>query len=454
MSTFSQSSSQSFSRAFSKLPSIWHLAWPLILSNITVPLLGLVDTAVLGHLDSHIYLAAATIGANLFSVIYFNFGFLRMSSTGFIAQQKLSSDTGREAIHFVILRGCCLALLLAAGLIIFQDWIFGFGIQLIGGTTQAQVLALEYCQARIWGAPAALINLVIVGALLGLGKPKQTFLLLFITNGTNIVLDYWFVYGLNLGVKGVAWATVIANYVSLVAGIILIFKQTNPLLVSRWRKVFEPPTLKKFFQVNSDIFLRTLFLMTVFLQFIHLGAQQGDAILAANSVLLTFFFILSNALDGFANAAEISVGQSIRDKNFLEFNSAVAASAIFSIFIALCLSLLFFFFGELIIDLLTDLSHIQELAKTYLPWIWVLPFTTIICFLLDGVFIGATETRAMRNAMVFSTFLIFMPLCFLILPKGNHELWLALNIFMVARSISMSWYFFQLKKKIQQNFLI
>lgn len=412
-----------------------------MISNITIPLLGLVDTAVLGHLDSSLYLAAVAIGANLFSFIYFNFGFLRMGTTGLIAQQPYTTTQGKEQIQLIVLRGAVVALIIAAAFWLLKDWIFQIGIRLIGGSAEAQAVALAYSEVRVWGAPATLLNLVIIGTVLGLGKPKLTLILLVITNLTNIILDYWFVIGLNLAAQGVAWATVLANVVSLAVGCFFLWRLLGPFSTTHLYKIIELKPLRQFLSVNSDIFIRTLFLMAVFLLFVHRGAQYGDDILAANAVLITFFFLLSNALDGFANAAEVTVGNSVGEKNQKEFQQAVVACGLLSIVVAALCGFFFWLSGGWLIYLLTDLEPIRNLASEYLPWVWILPFTTVICFLLDGVFIGATQTKAMRNAMALSTFFVFIPLCFLILPNTNHYLWLSLNVFMLARSIFMFWWF-------------
>lgn len=412
-----------------------------MLSNITVPLLGLVDTAVLGHLDSSLYLAAVAIGANLFSFIYFNFGFLRMGTTGLIAQQNPNTAQGKKEIQLVVLRGAGVAIAIGVAFWALQEWIFQTGIQLIGGSNEAQTIAYEYARVRVWGAPATLLNLVIIGTVLGLGKPKLTLVLLVITNLTNIILDCWFVIGLNLAAVGVAWATVFANVVSLIVGCYFVWRLLSPLSFKQLKEVFQLKPLLQFLSVNSDIFIRTLCLMGVFLLFIHRGAQYGDDILAANAVLITFFFLLSNALDGFANAAEVSVGNSIGNKDLSEFKNAILACAYLSLIVAIVTSAFFWLGGNTLVFLLTDISEIRSLSIEYLPWVWLLPFTTVVCFLLDGVFIGATQTKAMRNAMALSTFFVFIPLCFLILPNSNHYLWMSLNIFMLARSFSMLWWF-------------
>jgi MATE family multidrug resistance protein len=416
---------------------ITHLAWPLIVSNITVPLLGLVDTAVLGHLDSPVFLAAVAIGANLFSIVYFAFGFLRMGTTGQMAQAWAQGHIAQ--VHGIFFHNTTIAILIGVGLIAIQSGLFSLAIFLVAGDGESSELAKTYCSIRALGAPAALGVMVVVGSLIAVQQPKLTLLLMVVVNLLNILLDLWLVVALNWQLQGVAWATVVANYVAWLVGCYVIQRKLGITFDSlRNHQPFDISALRNVMGLNRDIFIRTVLLMSVFLLMIWRGAQLGDTVLAANAVLMTFFFLLSNALDGFANATESTVGSAIGQRDSHALRGSVHAAALLSLLVAVGFSLFFWLFGQGLIHLLSDLPEVTLEAARYLPWMVLLPLTTVTCFLMDGVFIGATQGRAMKQTMAVSVLLVFVPALLLFYWWGNHGLWLALNVFMVARGATLA----------------
>lgn len=413
---------------------IWALAWPMLLSNITAPLLGLVDTAVVGHLPDPAYLAAVALGGNFFMFLYFSFNFLRMSTTGLVSQ---AAGAGGNAL-VVLVRAGLLALGIGALLILAHPALRELGLTLLGGNDRVQDLARDYINLRIWGAPAALGTFALIGFSIGLHNTRIPLIITIVMNGANAVLDVVLVNGLGLDVDGVAIASMSAQYLGLASGLWLLRHEIRAGL-GDWpeRALRRVEPLLRLLSVNRDIFLRTLALLAVFFFFTAQGARLGETILAANAVLITFMLVLSNALDGFANAAEALVGDAHGRGDVPEMDRAVAATGVWSAGMALVLMLAFLAGGSGLIHLLTDLDEVRATADTYLPWMILLPITATGCFWLDGVFVGATLARGMRNAMLAATLLCFFPVWWLTRDWDNHGLWFSLNVWMLARTLLM-----------------
>jgi len=427
-------------------PRIWPLAWPIILSNITVPLLGLVDTAVVGHLPDSRYLAAVTLGAALFSFLYWGFGFLRMGTTGMTSQA-----VGREddtEVRTLLGQSLVMAAVIGAGLILFSTPLIKLGLMLLDGSAQATALAHEYAGIRILSAPAVLANYAILGWFLGQQNSRVTLILMVLTNSVNIALDLWFVVGLGMTSDGVAWATVIADYTALTAGLWLVRGQLGALggQLDRARLV-ALNAYQALFAVNAQLFLRTLGLLFAMAFFTAQGASQGDTVLAANAVLLQFIMLTSYGLDGFAHAAEALTGRAVGRARWDEFAAAVRSAGRFSLAIAAAAMLAFALGGEALIALLTDLPEVRATAATYLPWMVLMPLLAVWSYLLDGVFIGATATREMRNS-IFVGLAVYLPLWWLTQPMGNHGLWLAFSAFMLVRSATLGAYYLHYRRHV------
>jgi MATE family multidrug resistance protein len=411
------------------------LAWPMLLSNITAPLLGLVDTAVLGHLPDPKYLAAVALGSNFFMFLYFSFNFLRMSTTGLVSQSHGAGDN----TVVVLARAGLLSLLIGGLLLLLHGPLRELGLSLLGGGAEIQSLARDYINLRIWGAPAALANFALIGFSIGLHNTRIPLVITVVMHSTNALLDLLLVTVLGLDVKGVAVASLVSEYLGLAVGLFLL-RHTLARGLREWPagalKAVAP--LLRLLAVNRDIFLRTLALLTVFFFFTAQGARLGETILAANAVLITFMLLLSNALDGFANAAEALVGEAHGRGHRRELDQAVRATGVWSAGMAVVMLAAFLLGGGWLIGLLTDIPAVRETAGTYLPWMAAMTVTAAGCFWLDGVFIGATLARGMRNAMVVATVLGFFPLWWLTRGLDNHGLWLALNGWMLSRTLLMA----------------
>lgn len=411
---------------------IWAIAWPIILSNITVPLLGLVDTAVVGHLPDSRYLAAVTLGATLFSFLYWGFGFLRMGTTGLVAQAM-----GRESdsdVRHLLGQSLIIAGVIGVLLILFSTPLVSLGLQLLDGSDAATPLAREYAQIRLWSAPAVLANYAILGWFLGQQNSRVTLMILLLTNSINIVLDIWFVVGLGMTSNGVAWASVIADYSALAFGGYLVLRQLKTLEGHFLRaRLLALSAYTALFNINANLFVRTLGLLFVMAFFTAQGARQGDTVLAANAVLLQFIMLTSYALDGFAHAAESLVGRAYGRRDWQELASIVRRVALFSFWTAGGASLLFAFGGNHLVALLTGLEEVRATAAVYLPWMVAMPLIAVWSYLLDGIFIGTSAVREMRNS-IFIGILFYLPAWWLTQGLGNHGLWLAFTLFITVRS--------------------
>lgn len=409
----------------------------MILANVSVPLLGLVDTAVIGHLASAYSLAAIALGSSTVTLLFWLLGFLRMSTTGLIAQ-SLGKEDG-EALMTQLYSALLLAFLLALTLNFANPFI----IQSMGTLSNASEMVYEvsarYVEIRLYGAPAALVNLVLLGALLGMQNGKGPFYVVLFTNLLNIALDIWFVVFLEYGVEGAAWASVIAEYSACILASYLTIKclrrnQVNTQVL--W------PTLPQLFSLlslNRDIFLRSLVLQACFSFMTFYGARLGDVTLAANAVLLNFLLLLSFAMDGIAYALEAKVGQAEGKKEFRLVNLWVKIGFFWGSWLALLYALVFWLGGTLLINLLTTIEPVRMMANEYLGWIILLPLVATSSFLLDGVFVGLTRAREMRNSMVFSGIVGFAIPFMLSQHLGNHALWIAMSCFMMLRGLTLAY---------------
>lgn len=432
---------------------LFTIAIPMILSNITAPLLGLVDTAVIGHLPHSYYLGGSTVGAMIITFVIWLCGFLRMSTTGLSAQAYGAQDSPHG---FLILgRGLLVAGVIGLLLLLFQTPYIESGLFFAGGSEQVQFYAREYAQVRVWGLPAALANIVIAGWLLGQHRAKAVLLIVIVTNLVNLVLDIYLVMGLSLGVAGVALATVIAEYTGLVLGLVLIVKVFGQQLKSLMSQVltvallFDKAALISYFNLNKDILIRTLCLELCFVFMTFQGARLGDDIVAANAILMNFLLLISFGLDGIANAAEVLVGKAKGQKEARQINLAVSISMQWTVLFAAVYSLFFWLAAGQVIQLITTIETVITTANQYVIWIVLLPLLSCWCFLFDGIYVGLTNARTMRNSMLVSTFLVFFPVWLVCAAWGNHGLWFAFSLFMVSRGVTLMWhYYFHQQKQL------
>ena len=419
---------------------VWKLTWPMIVSNLSIPLLGAVDTAVVGHLDEPIHLGAVAIGAVIFNFIFWGFGFLKMSTTGFSAQAHGAGDAAE--VRATLARAFAIALVIAIAVLVLQVPFGLAALYLFDASPGVEALAGVYVEVRIWSAPAALANYVILGCFLGTQNPRAALLHLFVLNGVNIVLDVAFVVGFGWGVAGVAAASVIAEYAAFAFGAVLLARILKRI-GGNWvgARIFALAPLLRTLRAHGDIFIRTLCLLIAFGVFTAQGAKLGDVILAANAILLNFQSFTAFALDGIAHAAEALVGGAYGARNRAALRAAVRTSTLWAVLVAAAMTLVFAVAGGAIIDLLTGLSEVRDAANAYLIWAIVLPLVSVWSYQLDGVYIGATRTRDMRNGMAAALAAYGITMWLVFPAWGNHGLWFAFLVFMVARAITLAlWY--------------
>lgn len=423
---------------------ILDLAIPNIISNITVPLLGLVDLALMGHLESDSYIGAIALGTLIFNFIYWGFGYLRMGTSGFTAQALGRKELG-ETVN-VFSRALLIALIGGLGLLILQKPIELLGFYILKGEEDVELLAGSYFRIRIWAAPAALLQFAFVGWFIGMQNARIPMVIAIVTNLVNICFNFLFVVLWNFESDGVAYGTVIAQYSGLIVAIIFFRKYFWKLLKHlRIKTALQFNRIKEFMLVNTDIFIRTMCLVLVFSFFTARSASADventgeDTILAVNSLLMQFFMFFSFLIDGFAHASEALVGKYFGSKNRKALQRVIRLLFIWGLGISIFFTLIYLMAANPIINLLTDIQEVKENSQEYIAWVIIVPLISFAAFLWDGIYIGATAGKAMRNSMLIATALIFFP-AYLILFNllGNHGLWLAFILFMAARGITMS----------------
>jgi MATE family multidrug resistance protein len=415
---------------------MWRIAVPMILSNVSVPMLGMVDTGVMGHLESPIYLGAVAIGGMIFTFLYIGMNFLRMGTTGIAAQRYGAEDN--DGLRVALGQALIVSLAIAIVILLLQVPIEKIALTLLGGDAETQAHAATYFYIRVWSAPGTLANYVLIGWFLGLQNARVPLLVFLTINITNILLDLLFVVGLGMKIEGVALASVIAEYTALCVGIGFVVRELRrhsghwPL--AQFTKL---SAYQAFFSVNANLFVRTIALMFTFAFITAQGARLGPLVLAANAVLMNFQNLTSLGLDGFAHAAEAMVGKAVGAKDDAALRYTVRLTLKWSLIFAVGFVVAYLMAGPFIVRLLTDLPDVRETAMVYLPWLIVSPLISVWCFLYDGVYVGMTRARDMRNIMLFSTLAVFLPTWFLAQPLGNHGLWLALMAFLASRGIGM-----------------
>ena len=422
----------------------WQLAWPMILSNISVPLLGIVDTAILGHLENSLYLGAVALGSSVMAFLYWGFGFLRMGTTGLVAQ-ALGKQQSASAL---LLQSMLLGLLISVFILLIHQPAFDIALSLMAASDQLSELASSYCGIRIYSAPAVLISYTLIGWFIGQQNTRLPLLIVVSTNLINIVLDCVFIIGLDMKSDGAALATLLAEYSGLLIALFLLYKnyrqQFSPKILAQLR---DRQAYLQMLSVNKHLFVRTVCLLFCFAFFTAQGAQQGDNILAANAILMQLLMLTAFGLDGFAHAVEALSGEAIGKKDLITFYQAVKAAAVCSLLSAIFFTLFFVGFKPLLLILFTDIDAVRETVNTYYIWLVFMPLITVGSYLLDGVFVGTTKSLGMQNSMLFCCFLVYLPSWYLLQGQGNHGLWIAFSLFSLARGMTMAYLFWQYSKR-------
>lgn len=421
--------------------TLWALALPVMLSNISVPLLGLVDTAILGHLPDSRYLAAVAMGSSLLVMVMWSFSFLRMGTTALIAshynQAVEVSGILQSALLFATVIGCLL--------IMIGPWLIELMVGLIGATPEISSLAIEYLNIRFYFAPVTLLNYVVIGYFIGKGLTRINLVLLVSTNLLNALLNYIFVYKLNGFSAGVAWGSNLAELFQIALGLFFI---KNTIKQSIFQSKAWPnmrQRFKQFINLNFQLFIRTFLLLFAFAFFMAQGAQHSPVLLSANAILINLLMFMSNALDGFAAASESMVGQSIADKQYKRLKPIIKASGLWSLIAAIIFTLILAVTYDSIFALLTSQQDVITLLNTLSLWLIFLPLAGFASYWLDGIYIGMASASEMKNSVIFSLILIFLPLVYLFSFWEYHGLWLAMYGFLTARAI---WLLYQLPSQM------
>ena len=420
---------------------------PIILSNVTIPLLGVVDTAVIGQLGKVAPIGAVGIGALIISAIYWIFGFLRMGTTGLTAQAVGKKDN--QEIIALLSRTLLIGITAGLVLILINDFIFWGSFKVSPASEEVENLAYSYMKIRIYSAPAAISIFGILGWLIAQERTRMVLLLQLWMNGSNILLDFLFVIGFNWGVEGVALATVFAEVSSFFLG---IFICRSAFIGSAWRSfhlVLNKAKISKMAVVNFDILIRSMFLQAAFILFMFLSSDINDEILAINQILLQFLSISAYALDGFAFSSEAFIGQAFGAKSAKSLRKVSIFATFWAFLAAIVLTLCFYFGSDFLIVLMTSSEELRENAQVYVYWVIVAPILAAPAFILDGIFIGATRTKDMRNCMIISFGIYCLVVWLLYEPFGNQGLWAALMVMFIVRAVTLFFQYFSIERSIK-----
>jgi MATE family, multidrug efflux pump len=422
---------------------IWGIAWPAILSNCSIPLLGLVDSAILGHLDSSDYLSAVAVGAALLSFLYWGFSFLRMGTTGLVARAAGAGDHYGSIL--ILARSAVLALVLALLVIAVHPVLLDLGLLLMSPDPALEPLAYSYAQIRITSAPAVLFTYTVVGWCIGRQDTRWPMLIVITTNLTNIALDFLFVVGMGMNSEGAALATVLAEYLGCAIALLVVWKRAPSINMGRIKEdLLIASAYSKLLVSNRHLFVRTMCLLFGFAFFTAAGESFGSDTLAANTLMIQLLMMAAYGMDGFAFAVEGLSGHRLGAGDLPGFYAAVRRCALWTMVSAALVSLALLLLQGPLVQVLTSLDSVRELMGEYFPWLIALPLLAAPSYLLDGVFIGSAETRYMMNTMLLSLLGIYLPLWYLTVPWQNHGLWLSFSLFNLARGFSLYYYYRQL----------
>ena len=414
---------------------ILQIALPSIVSNITVPLLGMIDVAIVGHMGSPVYIGAVAVGSMIFNLVYWLFGFLRMGSSGLTSQALGRRDLTEVAR--LLVRSVVIALGIAVLLIVLQIPMKWAAFLLIGPTEDVAPFASTYFDIVIWGAPASLALFSLMGWFIGMQNTRFPMVISIMQNVVNILTSLTLVYGFGMKIEGVALGTVIAQYTGFIVALGLVMRYYGRLFRGHLRS----PKTSKFLSINRDIFLRTLCLVAVNLYFTSAGARSGAVILSVNTVMMQLYLFFSYFMDGFAYAGEALGGRAYGAQNKTTFHETLRRLWLWTLIVTTVYTLLYICCGEWIISILTDEPQVIEASQTYLWWVWFIPAAGCVAFIWDGIFIGITATRGMLVSSFLSALLFFGVYEAVRGVIGNHGLWLAMVVYLLMRGVLQTiWY--------------
>ena len=411
------------------------IALPIVIANMTVPILGAVDTGVVGQMGEAAPIGAVGLGAIILTALYWIFGFLRMGTTG-LTSQAIGADDRAEA-DALLTRALLVAFAAGSAIILLQGPIFAGAFLLAPASDEVEALARDYVTIRVWSAPALIGLYGITGWLIAAERTRAVLVIQLAMNGLNVLLSLWFVLGLGWGVTGVAIGTFIAEWSGFALG---LWFCRDAILRGHWKdwpRVFDMPRLRRMASVNGDILVRSFLIQAIFVSFLFLGAGLGDVPLAANQVLLQFLQITAYAMDGFAFGAETLVGRAMGARRRAALRRAAWLSSLWGLGTGVTLALFFALAGPTIVDVMTTAEPVRAAARDFLPWVVLAPLVGAAAWMLDGIFIGATRTRDMRNMMAVSAAVYALSVAVLMPVLGNHGLWAALIISLVVRGLTL-----------------
>ncbi len=437
---------KSYSSNISK-KQILLLSIPVFFSNLAIPLTGIIDTGLMGNLGQTKFLAATSIATSVMTMIIWSFAFLRMGTVGIVAQLFGKSDY-RE-ISKTLLRNFLIAIVISIVIILFKPIIIGLTKNFFLTSTETQELIKTYISVRVLSVPAELIIYILVGFYLGIQKTNISSLFIILLSALNIVFSSFFVLSLNLNVFGVALGTLLANYIMAIIFILFTYNfiVKKFQIIPTFQKLISPSKILKLFFINFDIFVRTIILTFSFLWIAYLGSKLGEDFLAVNTILMQFIVLAAFFLDAYAFSTEGIVGYTIGRRNKKSFLLVTKNSIQLSFFTALIISILYLIFFKQIINIITDIDILRFISYKHAIWIIIIPPAASFCYQLDGIFIGASQTKEMRNAMMVSVASFIVISIYLAKYFGNHGLWLSVLLFMLLRSLTLNYFFNKILKK-------
>lgn len=416
---------------------IFRLAIPNIITNITVPILGMIDIAIAGRLGSAVYIGAIALGANIFNMVYWNFGFIRMSTSGFVSQAYGARDF-TEAMN-VLIRSLLVGLGIGFLIVMLQYPIEKFAVGLIKSGAESKMHVETYFRICVWAAPAVLGTYAIKGFFIGMQNAKTPMIIAIINNLLNIIFSFAFVYGFGMKVDGIALGTMLSQVITFAICIVMWMKYYGRLRKYLVKStIFDRKAIRSFFKVNGDVFIRTFLLTLVTTFFTFVSSEMGEMILAANALLMQFFMLFSYFMDGFAYAGEALTGRYVGARNKKMLRLMLKRIFFWGLVVSGVAVVVYTLFPDQILQILTNDKAVIETSKTFIFWTVLIPITGFAAFLWDGIFIGATASKEMRNAMIFSAF-VFFACYYLATPTlGNNGLWLAFILYLLVRGLTQT----------------
>ena len=435
----------------SSIQYILKLSIPIFFANLAIPMVGIIDTALMGNLGSLSYLSATSVAANLFSMIFWSFGFLRMGTVGMVSQANGRNDY-TEILNIVV-RNLLFVLAISITIILLQNLILSLSLKIFDLSEATRNLYEQYFKIRVYSAPGELTLYIITGLFVGLQKTKTSSLAVGFFSILNILLSIVLVTKFDLNIKGVAYGTLFSALITSIIFLIYMFwylsKYTK--ITINFAQIFNLKKIKNIFNINLNIFIRTILLTFSFLWFTYLGTQIGEDYVAANAILINLVFLSAFILDAYAFSTEGIVGYSLGKKDLNLFKNIVKNSFILSSISGLIISIIFFFTNNLVINLMSDIDEIRKLSSSYVVWLIILPVISSFCYQFDGIFIGASQTKELRNAMIFSVFSYLLISILLIKFLFNTGIWISLCIFMVLRAVSLFYYLDKIYLRFRKN---